>query len=171
MLNRNIIITGITGVGKTTIGRALANALGAEFIDLDKSIEIACGVDVQTIFAIEGEAGFRKRETEELFKIIKNQSNYVLSTGGGCVITDKNREIIKQSKNLTIQLVADIEILVQRLSRSINKRPLFDNVDLHNKIVELYKIRKKYYDEVADYTINTSNFKPFQIINQIKKYL
>lgn len=171
IMKNSIIITGITGVGKTTIGRSLANSLNFEFIDLDKSIELSCGVDIQTIFAIENEEGFRKRETEELLKVITNRTNYVLSLGGGCVISDKNREIIKTSNSVVIQLFADIEILVQRLSRSVNKRPLLENVDLHGKILELYKSRQKFYDEVTNHTVNTSRLKPSQIINEIKKYL
>lgn len=167
----NAIIIGITGVGKTTIGKALAKSLLIDFIDLDKSIESTCGVDVQTIFAIEDEAGFRKRETDELSKIIAKKGNYVLSVGGGCVVSTQNRDIIKTSKSVVIQLIANTEILVQRLSRSNNKRPLLENVNLRDKILELYSTRQKFYDEVTDHKIDTSNLKPQQVIDEIKKYL
>lgn len=167
----NAIIIGITGVGKTTIGRALSKSLLIDFIDLDKSIELTCGVDVQTIFAIEGEAGFRKRETDELSKIVAKKGNYVLSVGGGCVVSAQNRDIIKASRSVVIQLIADIEILVQRLSRSNNKRPLLENTNLHDKILELYNARQKFYDEIADHKIDTSHLKPRQIIDEIKKYI
>ncbi len=73
----NIIIIGITGVGKTTVGKELARCLEKEFIDLDKRIETICGVDIPTIFEIEGEAGFRERESEELKRIITFSKNCV----------------------------------------------------------------------------------------------
>ena len=91
MLKSNIIIIGITGVGKTTVGKNLAQTLGVDFIDLDKSIEDNCGVDISTIFDIEGEAGFRLRETRELKKVLSYSGNYVISLGGGCVIAEENR--------------------------------------------------------------------------------
>lgn len=170
MARRNIILVGITGVGKTTIGRALAKTINATFIDLDKSIELSCGVDIPTIFAIEGEHGFRRRESDELIKVI-NGKNYILSTGGGCVILDSNRHAIQDSGSLVIQLVADVDVIVERVAHSFNKRPLLGRANLRDKINELYESRREFYNEVAHHTINTTHYKPYQVINLIKKYL
>jgi shikimate kinase len=167
MLRRNIVIIGITGVGKTTIGKALADKLGKAFIDLDKNIELRCGVDIPTIFEIEGEAGFRDRETDELRRITNTHANYVLSIGGGCVVRAENRALLGSGSNLIVQLYADTATLVDRLSKSPSKRPLFANVDIEKKVMDLYQARKEYYDKVTDIKINTSSLKPSQVVEQI----
>lgn len=167
MLRHNIVIIGITGVGKTTIGKALADKLGKDFIDLDKNIELRCGVDIPTIFEIEGEAGFRDRETDELRRIINTHTNYVLSIGGGCVVRAENRALLGSGSNLIVQLYADTATLVDRLAKSPSKRPLFANVDIEKKVMDLYQARKEYYDKVTDIKINTSSLKPSQVVEQI----
>ena len=169
--NTNIILIGITGVGKTTIGRALADSLNKEFVDLDKSIEQHCGVDIPTIFEIEGEAGFRNRETEELSRVIKGHDGVILSVGGGCVLRKENRELIISGTNTVVQLYASIDTLVERLSKSVAKRPLFNNADITAKVTELYNVRKEYYDRITDFKIDTSSLKPTQVIEQIGQAL
>ncbi len=168
----DIILVGITGVGKTTIGRELATVLGKKFIDLDKNIELSCGVDIPTIFSIEGELGFRKRETNELIKSLHNETDYVLSLGGGVLTIDENRKILLScNKQVIVQLYAEIRVLVERLTKSTNKRPLLQQTDLIKKITELYESRKERYKEVADFTINTSEIRPDQTVNQIIKQI
>ncbi len=171
MTIKNIVIVGITGVGKTTIGKFLADSLNRKFIDLDKFIESSCGVDIPTIFELEGEKGFREREFDALNQVINNYDDYVLSLGGGCVIRAENRQVITRSNNLVIQLIADLDIIVERLSRSPNKRPLLANQDLKKKIEELYSTRKELYEMVSDVTINTTKLKPYQVIDIVEKYL
>ncbi|MBP9741875.1 MAG: shikimate kinase [Burkholderiales bacterium] len=168
---KNIVLIGITGVGKSTIGKILAYRLCKEFIDLDKSIEEHCGVDIPTIFEIEGEEGFRKRETNELRHQINNCPDFVLSLGGGCIMCSENRALLANTNAIIIQLYANIDILVTRLSKSITRRPLFNNVDITSKITELYKIRKEQYDSITDFKVNTSAMKPSQIIETIISYV
>ncbi len=168
MINKNLIIVGITGVGKTTIGKFLAERLNKNFIDLDKYIENSCGVDIPTIFELEGESGFRLRESEALRQVLQQQHNYVLSLGGGCVIKAENRQLITRSSNFVVQLVADIQTLVERLSRSPHKRPLFFEQNLHQKITNLYNERQEFYAEISDLTINTTLLKPYQVSEQIE---
>lgn len=167
----NIIIIGITGVGKTTIGKVLSEKLGKTFIDLDKSIESRCGVDISTIFAIEGEQGFRERETDELNRAIINNANYILSIGGGCITRSVNRSILAKSSNLVIQLYANTETLVERLAKSITKRPMFDNQDIEKKVTELYNSRKDDYEKVTDLKIDTSELRPNQVADIIIQQL
>ncbi len=167
----NIIIIGITGVGKTTVARELARCLEKEFVDLDKSIETICGVDIPTIFEIEGESGFRERENEELKRIISCTSGYVLSVGGGCIMRADNRILISSANNLVIQLYAEIAVVAERLAKSINKRPIFYNQNIEKKLAELYAIRKDNYDKITDLKINTSLLKPNQVIFKVFEYL
>ncbi|TXI91110.1 MAG: shikimate kinase [Neisseriales bacterium] len=171
MTAKNIIIVGITGVGKTTIGKVLAEKLDKQFIDLDKYIEVTCGVDIPTIFELEGEVGFRDRETLALKQVVSQMDNYVLSLGGGCVIRSENRQIITRSNSLVLQLLADLNVLVERLVKSPNKRPLLANQDIRNKIQNLLDERKEFYDAVSDLTINTTNLKPTQVVNKVTQYL
>ena len=88
---------------------------------------------------MEGENGFRDRETFALNQVMAEANDYVLSLGGGCVIRPENRQIITRQKNLVVQLVADLEIIVERLSRSPNKRPLLANQDLKQKLSRFLK--------------------------------
>jgi len=170
MIN-NLVLIGITGVGKTTIGRLIAEGLDKEFIDLDKSIELRCGVDIPTIFEIEGEDGFRMRESSELKNILTKKDNYVLSVGGGCVISKQNRELITNSGNFVVQLFANIPAVVDRLSRAPGKRPLLQDVDPLTKITRLYEKRKPFYDEVANLTIDTTDLLPSQTAAIVIKHL
>lgn len=168
---KNIIIVGITGVGKTTIGKHLAENLKKQFIDLDKFIEISCGVDIPTIFELEGEQGFRERETDALNQVVSEYDDYVLSLGGGCVIRNENRLIISRNNSLVIQLTAELDVIVGRLAKSPNKRPLLANQDLKQKIMDLYATRRELYEMVSDVTINTSKLKPYQVIDIVKRNL
>jgi shikimate kinase len=166
-MQENIIIVGITGVGKTTIGKLMAEALDKEFIDLDKSIELRCGVDIPTIFEIEGEEGFRERETAELKEIVMTEHNCVLSVGGGCVIKEINRKLILTPGNIVVQFHADIPTLVDRLSKSISKRPLMANTNIAAKVIALYEARKEFYDKVSHLTFDTSGMRPNQVVEEV----
>ena len=169
--HRSIVLIGITVVGKTTIGKALAESLQIEFIDLDKNIEQHCGVDISTIFAIEGESGFRERETDELKRTLDINNTFVLSVGGGCVLSKENRRLIASGANVVVQLYSDLEILVERLSKSAGKRPLLKDEDISSKISQLYQSRKEFYDQITDFKVNTSNMKAIQVVEEIVTHL
>ncbi len=165
----NIVIIGITGVGKTTVGKIVAEQLGRKFIDLDKMIEQRCGVDIATIFSIEGESGFRARETDELRRIIQEEDNFVLSVGGGAILSAENRRLM--SYHFVIQLFANINVIVHRLSKSHGKRPLFQNTSIQQKVMDLYKARQEHYNQLSDLNINTSNSKPESVGEFIAEYI
>ncbi|MFK5915604.1 MAG: shikimate kinase AroK [Woeseiaceae bacterium] len=150
--SKNIFLIGLMGAGKTTIGRQIASELGLEFLDSDHEIEERTGVTVTHIFDIEGEQGFRKRETNILDELTQ-QKGIVLATGGGAILKSENRQFL-MSRGTTIYLYADIETLFERTSKDRN-RPLLQTDDPKTKLEELLEIRDPLYRETADIIIDT----------------
>jgi shikimate kinase len=142
----NIFLVGMMGAGKTTVGRLLANFLEKKFYDSDREIQKRTGVSIPLIFEIEGEAGFRKRETEMLSELVKT-GNIVLATGGGAVLSAENRELLKRSGTV-IYLRATIDDLWRR-TRHDKNRPLLQTQDPRTKLTELYAQRDPLYRETA----------------------
>ncbi|SFN57833.1 shikimate kinase [Nitrosospira briensis] len=142
----NIFLVGMMGAGKTTIGRLLAGFLKKTFYDSDREIQKRTGVSIPLIFEIEGEAGFRKRETEMLSELVKTR-NIVLATGGGAVLSAQNREMLKQSGTV-IYLRATVDDLWRR-TRQDKNRPLLQTQDPRTKLLELYGQRDPLYQETA----------------------
>jgi shikimate kinase/3-dehydroquinate synthase len=150
--NTNIILVGMMGAGKTTIGKALANSLGKEFIDSDHEIQDRTGVKIPVIFEIEGEAGFRKRESEVLAELVK-KSNMVLATGGGAVLSRENRQILRRG-GIVIYLRASVNDLYRR-TRYDKNRPLLQTQNLFARLNELYVQRDVLYREAAHVIIDS----------------
>ena len=142
----NIFLIGMMGAGKTTVGRLLANFLEKKFHDSDREIQKRTGVSIPLIFEIEGEAGFRKRETEMLSELVKT-GNIVLATGGGAVLSAENREMLKRSGTV-IYLRLTMEDLWRR-TRHDKNRPLLQTQDPRTKLTELYAQRDPLYRETA----------------------
>lgn len=142
----SLILVGPMGAGKSTIGRLLAKQLHRNFVDTDHHIEENTGADIPWIFAIEGEAGFRQRETKALKKLIKHPKQ-ILATGGGVVMKEENRHLLKQA-GLVIFLHADVETQWQRTKRDHN-RPLINQKNPKQVLQELYDLRLPLYREVA----------------------
>lgn len=113
----NIFLIGLMGAGKTTVGKLIAKSLGKTFYDTDHVIEQRTGVKIPTIFELEGEAGFRKRETSTLEEFAQ-QDNIVLATGGGAIIAPENRDILKQY-GYVIYLRANVNELYLRDRKSV----------------------------------------------------
>lgn len=147
-----VFLVGMMGAGKTTIGRGLARLLGREFLDLDHELEARCGVRVPTIFEIEGEAGFRKRESAALASCA-GRRNIVMATGGGAVLAAENRAALKRS-GIVIYLRASVDELYRRTARDRN-RPLLATADPRATLRQLLAAREPLYREVADLTIDT----------------
>lgn len=140
------------GAGKTTIGKALANSLGKEFIDSDHEIQDRTGVKIPVIFEIEGEAGFRKRESEVLVELVK-KNNIVLATGGGAVLSRENRQILRRG-GIVIYLRASVNDLYRR-TRYDKNRPLLQTQNLFARLNELYAQRDALYRETAHVIIDS----------------
>lgn len=145
------------GVGKTTIGRVLAEQLGLEFFDSDREIEASTGADIPWIFDVEGESGFRAREVKMIDELTQRQ-DIVLATGGGAVLDAQNREHLA-NRGQVIYLRASIRQQIDRTSRDKN-RPLLQTADPEKKIRELMKMRDPLYKEVADIIVDTNRRNP-----------
>jgi shikimate kinase len=152
----NIILVGLMGAGKSTIGRQLARKLGLTFYDSDKVIEERTGVSIPTIFEIEGEAGFRERE-EQVIAELAAMPNILLATGGGSVLRETNREHIK-SGGTVIYLKAAADQLFHRIKHD-RSRPLMQTENPLQTLRNLLRTREPYYLEVADLVVPTGKQK------------
>ena len=159
-----IFLVGMMGAGKTTIGRALAKLLGREFIDLDHELEARCGVRVSLIFDIEGEEGFRRRETQALDECSARRG-IVLATGGGAVLAPENRNFLK-SRGVVIYLRADAEELYRRVARDRN-RPLLQTANPRERVAELLRERSGFYEDVATITFDTGVMPVNQVVRSL----
>lgn len=156
------------GSGKTTIGRQLAKQLHREFFDSDHEIENKTGANIPLIFELEGEEGFRKRETAMLdFLTLKD--GVVLATGGGAVLSSENRNMLRERGHV-IYLSATIEQLWER-TRLDKNRPLLQTENPREKIASLIELRDPLYREVADIVIDTGNGNIKSTIKQIQTML
>ena len=147
-----LILVGMMGAGKTTVGRLLARRLKRSFYDTDEEIERRCGVRVPVIFDIEGEAGFRTRE-KQMIEELCTLDKAVLATGGGAVLAEENRRIIAACGTV-VYLHARPPQLWQRVRHDRN-RPLLATADPQKKLEALYSERDSLYREVADLVIDT----------------
>jgi len=156
------------GAGKTTIGKQLAARTNKQFLDSDHEIELRTGAAIDLIFELEGEEGFRKRESQ-IMKDLMDMSNIVLATGGGVILSEKNRALLKK-QGLVIYLKALPEQLLRRLSKD-KKRPLLQTNDRLGKIRKLLIERELLYEETADIIVKTDKSSIKQIIDRIVRSL
>jgi shikimate kinase len=154
------------GAGKTTIGKLLAKHLGRSFYDTDHEVEKRTGVKIPVIFELEGEAGFRKRETA-VIQDLTQLSNIVMATGGGAVIAEENRRLLQESGTV-IYLRGSVNDLWHRM-RNDKHRPLLQNVDIRAKLEQLYAERDPLYKQTATLTFDTGNQPVAVILKQIEK--
>ncbi|SCH10408.1 MULTISPECIES: shikimate kinase [unclassified Romboutsia] len=164
-----LILIGLMGSGKTTIGKELSIKLGYKFIDMDDEIEKSEGMTIVEIFEKYGEKKFRDLETDLLKKIIL-QDDVIISTGGGIIKEKINRELLKEQENV-IFLDGNITTLINHLSFECEKRPLLKNTDdLYKKIEELLKERYEKYKESSRIKIDINNKNINEVVSQILVY-
>ncbi len=162
-IQQTLVLIGLMGAGKTSIGRKLAKDLNIEFIDADTEVEKAAGYSIQEIFKIYGESEFRILEERVINRLLLSKQ-IVLATGGGAYINPRIRAPIKQSA-FSIWLKASLDVLVDRTSRRTD-RPLLNNGNSREILNELINKRYQIYSE-ADLTIETSTESVNETVNAI----
>lgn len=163
---KNIFLIGPMGVGKSTIGKQLAEKLGMTFEDSDWEIQRRTGVDIPTIFEYEGEAGFRKRE-KVVIDELTGHTGMVLATGGGAVLDSDNRRCLA-SRGLVIYLFCSPEQQFARTQKDKN-RPLLQTNDPQEKLRMLMDQRDPLYRQVADFVVSTEGRNTTAVTKEIIK--
>ena len=151
---RNVFLIGPMGSGKTTIGQKLASRLGLSFYDTDQEIQNRTGVDISLIFEIEGEEGFRDRESKILDELTAAE-NVLIATGGGAILRVRNRQLLRE-RGVVVYLQVSVEQQMARL-RHDKLRPLIQLADREAKLVQLAKERDPLYAALADFSFAARN--------------
>jgi shikimate kinase len=151
--SRTIVLVGLMGSGKSSIGRRLAAALEMPFVDADTEVEAAAGQSIPEIFAGLGEAAFREGERRVIARLLDDPP-HVLATGGGAFVNDETRALILK-KGVSVWLKADLDVLVRRVARK-NNRPLLADRDPAQVLQELATARYPFYAQ-ADITVETGD--------------
>ncbi len=161
---KNIYLVGLMGAGKSTVGKMLAKRLGKTFFDSDHEIEKRCGVKIPTIFEMEGEEGFRKRESA-VIKDLTQLEDIVLATGGGSILMPENRSFLHDN-GYVIYLRANPHELWIR-TRNDKGRPLLNSADPQRKLKDLFEIRDPLYLSTAHQTVETGKPNVTQLTNKL----
>lgn len=143
----NLILIGPMGAGKTTVGRHLAEQLELPFVDLDHEIEAQTGATIPLIFELEGEVGFRQRESQVLERVLR-RDGILLATGGGAVLGESNRQRLRE-RGFVVWLDTPVPVQLDRLAREHHKRPLLQTPDRRQKLEDLAIVRNPLYRETA----------------------
>ncbi len=165
---QNLYLIGLMGAGKTTIGRQLARQLGLEFLDSDREIERRTGVSIPTIFEIEGEEGFRRREAQTIAELA-TCSRHIIATGGGVVLREENRHRLKSS-GYVVYLNVPPEILWER-TRLDKNRPLLTVDNPLQRLRELFVARDPLYREIADRIVEGGRSSADSIVQHLLREL
>ncbi len=164
-MKKNLVLTGMMGVGKSTVGKNLAQKLSYNFVDIDRTIESKEGSTINLIFKNKSESYFRKLENEISLEKLKKK-NTVISLGGGAFL---NKSIRREIKNTSVSFWLDVDVseLIKRLKKT-KKRPLLYNKNLNVTVNKIYLERKKTYSE-ADFRIKCNFLGPDKIVDKILK--
>lgn len=152
--NKPIVIVGMMGAGKSTVGRRVAQFLGLEFIDSDDEIETAAGMPIADIFETHGEEEFRAGEMRVISRLLRTRKDAVIATGGGAFINETTRKNVKKHA-ISVWLNAELDLLFERVSRR-NTRPLLRTADPYGTLKALAEARAPFYAE-ADIDVMSSD--------------
>jgi shikimate kinase len=169
MITEHLFLVGPMGAGKSTIGKQLANILGRPFFDIDVEIVKSTGADIQWIFDMEGEEGFRQRESAMLLRTIASSTPSVIATGGGIVLRSDNRNAMVDAGKV-VYLWVTKQQLYERTERD-KKRPLLQVEDRKSTIDLLYEQRDPLYREIADIVFRSSSFHAQQVAAELADQL
>lgn len=154
---RRIVLVGLMGTGKTTVGRRLARRLDRRFVDLDAEVEAAAGASIPEIFATQGEAAFRRAETEALASTLASEEDVVVATGGGVVVAETNRDLLTAATDtVVVWLDAPVDALMERVDGGGATRPLLAE-DPRGVLMRLATEREPLYTAVAHHRIGTQH--------------
>jgi shikimate kinase len=167
-VKRNVFLVGPPAAGKSTVGKQLASRLGLEFVDTDDEIESRTGADVAWIFDVEGEEGFRARETALLGELTQRKG-IVLSTGGGTIIKPENREMLS-ARGTVVYLRAGKHQIIERTLKD-KKRPLLQVENRAEQIEKIIEERDPIYAAVSDLVIDTQDSAAKTVVNKIIEVL
>jgi shikimate kinase len=165
----NVAIFGFMGVGKSSVGRLVAEALGMEFVDLDDTIVADAGMDIPAIFEKRGEKGFRELE-KEVTRMVAARDGVVIACGGGTVLDEDNLEALRRNSRM-ILLTAAPEIILRRVEANGDTRPLLSVEEKVEPIACLLGERMPRYLEAADKAVDTSGKTQAQVVREIIEYL
>ena len=168
-MSDHIFLIGPMGAGKSTVGKQLATKLGRPFFDIDHEIVKSTGADIQWIFDMEGEEGFRLRESKVLSSVIDSHSSAVIATGGGIILRASNRKVMSATGRV-VYLSATKAQLYERTKRD-KKRPLLQVTDRRAVINELFDLRDPLYRSLADIIFTSGSIQMQRVANDIAEQL
>jgi shikimate kinase len=166
--DRPIVLVGMMGAGKSTVGRRLAGRLGYPFLDADRVLEERLGVTIATMFDLEGEAVFRDRESVLLAELV-NESSSVLATGGGVVLRDANRTLLRDRAWVVYLRASAIDLWIR--TRRDTSRPLLRGADARARVAELLTLRAPLYEAASHCTVDTGRQPVERVVDQILQQL
>ena len=161
----HLVLIGMMGVGKSTVGRIVAAELDRALFDSDEMIEERTGRTVREIWSTDGEAAFRTLETDTLLEALDASEQSVIAAAGGVVLSDRNREALQAADAHVVWLLADVDVLVDRVQRGTH-RPLLDD-DPEDALRRLYAVRAPLYQEVADAIVSVDNRTPTEVAKAV----
>jgi shikimate kinase len=171
-MKSNIVLIGFMGTGKTAVGQVLSKRLNRQLIEVDEAIEKIAGKTIPDIFQDDGEIHFRELEIEAIRMAAKGEQQ-VVACGGGAVLNTINIDRLRAT-GVIINLITAPKIILKRTAKENGRRPLLNVEQPLERIKELNKFRKPFYDRAADITINTSKLSieaaADKIIKRLKKY-
>lgn len=163
--SRTVVLVGLMGAGKTTVGRLLADRLARRFVDSDELIEAATGRTVREIFATDGEPAFRALETAALRDALDADEPAVIAAAGGVVLAEENRRALVDSDAVVVWLEAELALLTDRALTG-EHRPLLDD-DPAGTLRRMAADRAPWYSEVAGHRVDTSGRAPADVVDEI----
>lgn len=159
-----LFLIGMMGAGKSTVGRLLARRSGFDFIDCDRELEARSGVTIATIFELEGEEGFRRREAALIDELTQRPLT-VLATGGGAVVNAENRRHLNE-RGLVIYLRATVDEILRRTQKD-RGRPLLQTPDRRARITQLLAEREPLYEQVAHVVVQSNAGNPNRLVARL----
>lgn len=169
-MTKHIYLIGPLGAGKTAVGRYLSKKLNRPFYDTDQELAKRAGADLNWIYDIEGEAGYRRREYD-VINTLSKEKHLVISTGGGAVLTPENNKIM-QATGTIVYLSVSYDVQLQRTQLRRGTRPLLeDSNSFQDNLKKLNAERTPLYESIADITLSTDTETAFKLATKIRQFL